>query len=190
MYKVEYLSPFKKSVSSKNVTFIRFVEHAMTKEILTFPGIIFHEFGHKIFCNLTGVKVSKVCYFRFGNPCGYVVHEKPKTFLQSFLIAVGPLLSGTIFALLFFDFAQRTSLENWPSYLFIWLGFSVAINSFPSSGDARSLLKDSTGHLTTNLWAFLGYPAVLIIILADKLRVIWFDLLYAILLFYVAYKFL
>ncbi len=162
----------------------------MTKEILTFPGIIFHEFGHKIFCVLTGVKVSKVCYFRFGNPCGYVIHEKPKTFSQSFLIAVGPLLAGTIFALFFFVISNSATLETWQNYLFIWMGFSIAINSFPSSGDARSLLKDSTGHLKTNLWAFFGYPAVLIILIADRLRVIWFDVLYAILLFYVAYKIL
>jgi hypothetical protein len=41
--------------------------------VLTFPGIIFHELGHQLFCKFTGVRVIKVRYFRFGNPAGYVL---------------------------------------------------------------------------------------------------------------------
>lgn len=46
--------------------------------IVTFPGVIVHEMAHQIFCRLCGVAVFDVCYFRFGNPSGYVVHEIPK----------------------------------------------------------------------------------------------------------------
>ena len=34
--------------------------------LLTFPGVVSHEFAHKFFCDLFEIKVRKVCYFRFG----------------------------------------------------------------------------------------------------------------------------
>jgi len=40
--------------------------------LVTFPGIILHEWAHKFFCDRTGVPVYKTCYFRLGNPAGYV----------------------------------------------------------------------------------------------------------------------
>lgn len=151
---------------------------------VTFVGIIFHEFGHKLFCNLTGVKVIKVCYFRFGNPPGYVIHERAKNFVQSFFISVGPFISGTFFALLFFEISKSLAPDLWQKYFFIWLGGSVAINSFPSSTDAKGLWKDSNRHLTRNALAIIGYPFALLIWIADALKVVWFDLIYTFLLYY------
>jgi len=40
---------------------------------LTFPGVIVHEMAHQLFCRLFRVAVLDVCYFRFGNPAGYVI---------------------------------------------------------------------------------------------------------------------
>ena len=34
-----------------------------------------------------GIAVLDVCFFRIGNPAGYVVHEPPKNFTTSFLIS-------------------------------------------------------------------------------------------------------
>lgn len=45
--------------------------------ILTFPGVIVHEIAHQLFCRICGVAVLDVCYFKAGNPAGYVVHEIP-----------------------------------------------------------------------------------------------------------------
>jgi len=52
--------------------------------LLTFPGVIVHELAHKIFCEMAGVQVYEVCYFRFGNPAGYVKHEPVSELIKSF----------------------------------------------------------------------------------------------------------
>jgi len=150
---------------------------------ITFIGVIFHEFGHKLFCNLTGVKVIKVCYFRIGNPAGYVIHEKTRNFIQSFFISVGPLLSGAFFAVLFFEISKTFTPDIWQKYFFMWLGGSVAVNSFPSSADAKSLWRDTNWHIQNNILAIIGYPFVFLIWLANRLTAILFDIIYAILLY-------
>ena len=151
---------------------------------ITFIGVVFHEYGHKLFCNLTGVKVIKVCYFRFGNPAGYVIHERPTNFVQSFLIAVGPFISGAFFTLLFYFISKSFTWQDWQKYLFLWLGISVAVNSFPSDKDADGLWKETNRHIFKNILAIIGYPFAFIIWLANSLHVIWFDLIYAGFLYY------
>ena len=151
---------------------------------ITFIGVIFHEFGHKLFCNLTGVKIIKVCYFRFGNPAGYVVHKRPKKFYKSFLISVGPFISGVFFTLSFFEISKSLASGLWQKYFFIWLGASVAINSFPSSVDAKALWTATNRHIRTNILAIIGYPFALLIWIANALRTVWFDVIYVVLLYF------
>lgn len=157
--------------------------------LITFIGVVFHELGHQLFCHLTGVKVHKVCYFRFGNPSGYVIHERPKQFFQSFLIAVGPFISGALFSALFYFLSKSYSWQEWQKYLLIWLGFSVAVNSFPSDTDADNLWKETNRHIFKNLLAIIGYPITILLWLANSLTVIWFDLIYAGLLYYLVEKY-
>ncbi|MFW5832218.1 MAG: hypothetical protein ACOCVA_08180 [Prolixibacteraceae bacterium] len=115
---------------------------------------------------------------------GYVVHERPQNFVQSFFVAVGPFITGTLFALLFFFIAGSQKTENWQQALFIWLGISVAINAFPSDTDAKSLWRDSNRHVLKNLFAVIGYPFAVIIWLSNALHVVWFDLIYALFLYH------
>jgi len=149
---------------------------------LTIPGVIIHEYGHKLFCELVNVKVRKVCYFRFGNPAGYVVHEQPKTFIQSLLIVLGPFILGTVFALIcyFYSFLYKGKVAE---YIFIWLGFSSAYNCFPSDQDAKILWKESNRHLKRNLLALLGYPFSALIWLENRLNCLYFDVIYGVVLY-------
>lgn len=151
--------------------------------VLTFTGVIFHEFGHKFFCHLTTVKVVKVCYFRFGNPAGYVIHERPKNFFQSFFITVGPFISGTFFALIFFYLAEYKMPVTWQKIVSDWLGFSVAFNAFPSDTDAKNLWRDTNRTITSNLLAIIGYPFAIIIWLVNAFSILWIDLIYAFFLY-------
>ena len=64
--------------------------------ILTFPGVIVHELAHELVCALLGVRVRKVCYFRVGNPPGYVVHDSPETVMGHILIGTGPFLVNSV----------------------------------------------------------------------------------------------
>ena len=54
--------------------------------ILTFPGVIVHEAAHMLFCRMRGVAVLEACFFRFGNPAGYVVHDEINDFNSAFLV--------------------------------------------------------------------------------------------------------
>ena len=64
--------------------------------LLTFPGVIVHEAAHQLMCELCGVAVLDVCYFRPGNPAGYVLHEPTRTPGQQVIIGVGPFFVNTV----------------------------------------------------------------------------------------------
>jgi hypothetical protein len=146
---------------------------------ITFPGIVIHELGHKFFCDLMNVRVHKVCYFRFGNPIGYVIHDSPRNFNQSFFITFGPFILGTLFALLFYTYSQFYSNNLIIRLLFIWLGASVAIRCFPSPTDAKFLWKETNRHIRKNPFAIIGYPFVLLLWITNLINTIWIDIAYA-----------
>lgn len=147
--------------------------------ILTFPGIIVHEWAHKFFCNRARVPVYKTCYFRLGNPAGYVIHGPVNGYLKAFLIDVAPFIMNTSIAFVIFLVAANTSLGI-TTYVLYWLGISVAMHSFPSSADAHNLWQHTTTACRRNPLVLLGFPVVGLIKLASMLSAIWFDLLYAI----------
>ena len=63
---------------------------------LTFPGVIIHEAGHLFFCRLFKLQVFDVCFFRFGNPAGYVVHQEIHDFRAQFFVSMGPFFANTL----------------------------------------------------------------------------------------------
>lgn len=147
--------------------------------ILTFPGVIVHEFAHKSACQHVGVPVYEVCYFRFGNPAGYVKHGAVQRYGQAFLIDVAPLIVNSLLAFIIFIFAVNIP-ESYMQFGLYWLGISIAMHSFPSSGDADNLWKYSKRAWRVTPWALTGFPVVILIKVANILSFIWFDLLYAI----------
>lgn len=157
--------------------------------LLTFPGVMLHEFSHKLFCNLTGVKVLNVCYFRLSDPIGYVAHEKPERFSQSFFITVGPLLINSTVAILSFLLSVLSLIYGSGLVLFfVWFGGSMAIHAFPSTGDANILWEESKRHIHNNLLAVIGFPVVVIIYLANILSMFWFDFAYAVGLYFLVLR--
>ncbi|MEE9406397.1 MAG: metalloprotease family protein [Candidatus Aenigmarchaeota archaeon] len=159
--------------------------------VLTFPGVIIHELAHKIFCQLAGVKVYEVCYFSLGETAGYVRHEKAKRLRQAALITMAPLILNTLIAFLifmtiFYFFRANSMFDLGLPNLFLgWLGASIAMHAFPSSGDADSLKHYA--RKTNIIWKVLTYPVIYLIKLANILRIVWFDLIYAVAIAGVAY---
>jgi len=157
--------------------------------LLIFPGVVVHELGHKFFCDWAGVRVLKVCYFRFGNPAGYVLHENANKFSQSFFISIGPLLIGNIVAVLLFLLFKQHSHE-FRGVIFVWLGLAIAANAFPSSSDAKALLNESRRHIWLSPLALIGFPIALLIWMVNQLNFFYFNYLFALFLFWlVAYNF-
>jgi len=154
--------------------------------ILTFPGVIVHETAHMLFCRLRGVKVLEACFFRVGNPAGYIVHETTEDFTSTFLIAVGPFFVNTLLCLFLclpaFIPYQVFGRDQDPLVLFqLWLGVSIGMHAFPSTGDARNLWAHAkVAAREGNALARFSYPLVGFIWLANILSFFWFDAIYGI----------
>jgi len=147
--------------------------------LLTFPGIILHEWAHKFSCDRAHVPVYKTCYFRFGNPAGYVVHAEVDSYGKTFLICIAPLLFNTVAALIFFAIAVLIPL-GWPTYVLGWLGIACAMHSFPSDIDADNLWDSSKKTWRRNPMVLLGLPVIGLMKLAAILKAVWFDLVWAV----------
>jgi hypothetical protein len=150
--------------------------------ILTFPGVMAHEFGHKVFCLLTGTKVYETCYFRFGNPAGYVKHAAPDSVWRHILIGLGPLFVNTSIGFAIGWMISRHTLKNDQAALLwlalAWLGISIAMHSFPSTGDAKSIWRAVWNKPAPLLAKFVGTPVVVIVYLGALGSIFWLDLVY------------
>ena len=158
--------------------------------LLTFPGVIVHEFAHERLCNAFDVPVHEVVYFRLGTPAGYVLHEEPDRYRQTFAISVAPFLINTVLALVLFGavavawgrpdgMGLVTDELGTVGWALLWLGFSTGMHAFPSKGDAREIWRRSQAEWRTAPLTLLGLPFVLVIYVANLLSVLWFDAIYA-----------
>lgn len=150
--------------------------------LATFPGIIVHEIAHVIFCRLLGVRVLKVSYLRLGREAGYVVHEQPASVLQDILIGTGPMLvntfTGAVVGLPGAMALRRGEFGSATEYVLLWLGVSIAMHSFPSTGDARSIWQAVWSRQSGVVSRAAALPIVMLIYLGALGSVFWLDLLY------------
>ncbi len=151
--------------------------------LVTFPGVIVHEAAHMLFCKLRGVAIFDVCFFRAGNPAGYVVHEEPRDFTSAFLIAVGPFIINSLLCVFFcfpaFVPVYVFDLTDYLSYFLLWLGVSIGMHAFPSTQDASVLWREARKAAGSfHPLALLSFPLVIIIYAANIGSVVWLDYLY------------
>lgn len=154
--------------------------------IATFPGVIVHETAHFLFCRLFRLAVFDVCYFRIGNPSGYVIHEETGRFGPAFFVSIGPFIVNTVLCVVFclpaFVPIWELEVADPLSWFFYWLGLSIGMHAFPSAQDLGHVWRLAgpavrRGHML----ALLSYPLVAALFLANLLRVVWADLIYGIL---------
>lgn len=155
---------------------------------VTFPGVIVHELAHALFCRLFGLKLFEVKYMQFvvgfGQPAGYVIHEPAKEAWKNVLVGLGPFFVNTTMgaiiaapgAIPVLKFDSRDPLD----LLLCWLGVSVAMHAFPSTGDAASMWQSLT-QPETPLWTkALGFPTVGLIYLGAIGSIFWLDLIFGV----------
>jgi hypothetical protein len=152
----------------------------------TFPGVIVHEFAHAWACRMLGISVFKVCYLRFGNPLGYVLHERPAYVFQHIMVAIAPFFVSTFLALtvssmacLLFVNHSLSEFHDLIIPLALWLGFSLALHAFPSSGDADALWDEVRSRQVGFCAKLLLVPVVGLIRLTGLGAYIGLDALYA-----------
>lgn len=61
------------------------------------------------------------------------------------------------------------------------------MHAIPSSGDATSLWTQAKTHWRDSMLGMLGFPIAVFIYIANLLRILWFDLFYAIVLLVVVF---
>jgi hypothetical protein len=150
---------------------------------VTFPGVIVHEAAHQIFCRLRGVAVLDVCYFRFGNPAGYVIHEPVENFTTAFFISVGPFIVNSLLCMILcfpaFVPVRIFDVSDPLSYVLMYFGISIGMHAFPSTTDAQNLLHHAKlAAKRFHPLAILSFPLVVLIYIANILSVVWADAIY------------
>lgn len=153
--------------------------------IVTFPGVVVHEAAHLLFCRLEKLAVFEVCYFRFGNPAGYVVHETTDNFKSMFMVGMGPFFLNSALCVLFCSAAfmpvWELDVADPLAYFLYWLGLSIGMHAFPSTQDMAGLWRLMPREAKRfNLLAILSYPIVGLVYVLNFARVIWADLGYGI----------
>ncbi len=185
---IEYLTFAQDVISKKNhseieINRIMFIP-GIVISLVTFPGVIVHELAHQLFCRLYKVPVFKVVYFQMENPVGYVMHEPPANKWHSIMISIGPFFINTLLGALValpasipvFMLDKAGPLD----YLLIYLGVSIAMHAFPSTGDANVIWEAVKDKHTNLLVKILGYPIVGLIYLGSLGSFFWLDLAYGV----------
>jgi len=156
--------------------------------LLTFPGVVFHEFAHQVGCWLSGVGVHKVCYFRLSNPSGYVLHEGVEHLHQSLLIVFAPPVLGYGAAIILAMIADSIGASIVGSVL-VWLSISVSMNALSSDSDIDSLWQMLRGFVVVEylgehyvveyssplLYRIVLFPLGGLVKLVNALRPVWID---------------
>jgi len=153
--------------------------------LLTFPGVIIHEAAHLFFCKLFKLQVYNVCFIRFGNPAGYVIHEKTDNFTTAFFVSMGPFFGNSLLCVIF---CTAAFLPVWElkvfdplAYFFYWLGLSIGMHAFPSTGDLSNLWELAPEKAKKgNILAILSFPLIGLLYILNFARVVWADLGYGI----------
>ena len=152
--------------------------------LLTFPGVVAHEVVEQLFCRWLGVALFDVCYFRFGNPSGYVNHEPKLPMRQSLWIGLGPFfVNSQLGALVAFPTvlpALEFRVSTVQGYVLVWLGISIAAHALPSRENAVILWRTIWSRQSSLLTRALTTPAVGLMLIASAGRIIGLDLLYGV----------
>jgi len=153
--------------------------------MLTFPGVIVHEFAHQLFCRLFGVAIFEVKYFQVANPAGYVIHEIPRNPIHQLMISIGPFIVNSLLGLII-AFPAAIPVVVFKSgtlfdYVLLYLGISIAMHAFPSLGDAKSMWSILWHGENTPLWLkIVTVPVAGVILLGALGSFFWLDLAYGI----------
>lgn len=153
---------------------------------LTFPGVVLHEFAHAWACRRLGIRIERVCYLRFGNPPGYVLHALPQSPLQQALICTAPFFLSSLLALAASLSACLIGRCQLPGgfgrtapLVALWLGFSAGVHAFPSTADADTLRHSLAGRKSSLPLRAALLPVVWLMRLARLATRCWLDVPFA-----------
>lgn len=162
---------------------------------ITFPGVAVHELAHQICCRICRMPVYEVKYFQLKNPCGYVVHEPTENPWKNLITGLGPFFINTILGMLITfpayyclwgagKIINRHMGQNYMQiiyYVLYWLGLSILMHSFPSTGDAKALIGSILKNKEVGILAkIVTAPFIVLIYIGAIGSMFWLDLAYGI----------
>lgn len=163
---------------------------------VTFPGVAVHELAHQICCRICRIPVYEVKYFQFKNPCGYVLHEATPNPWKNLLTGLGPFFINTILGMIItfpayyslwgagksiYGFNSRNEVMGCIYLVLYWLGLSILMHAFPSTGDAKALVESVMRNKDVNIPAkIVTAPFIGLIYLGAVGSVVWLDLIYGV----------
>jgi len=153
--------------------------------LATFPGVIVHEAGHLLLCRAFKLAVFDVCFFRLGNPAGYVIHENTDDFNTIFFVSMGPFFANSLLCILFCSAAflpvWELEVRDPLAWFFYWLGLSIGMHAFPSTDDLKHIWKLAPSNAGRgNVLAIVSFPIVAVLYVLNFARFFWADLGYGI----------
>lgn len=161
--------------------------------MVTFPGVAVHELAHQVFCRICRIPVYEVKYFQVKNPCGYVLHEATSDPWKNLATSLGPFFVNTVLGVLVTLPAYANvfhynsvggglgALVMLSSYILYWLGVSILMHAFPSTGDAKALVQSVLKNEKVGLPAkIVTAPFIGLIYLGAFGSMFWLDLIYGI----------
>ena len=147
---------------------------------LTFPGRIMRVVSYRMLCDITKVEVFEVDYFR----CT-MAHGAIPSLGTALLIAIAPLCVNTLLcAVLTLPAALPMALGvNMPQELIFlfWLGISIGMHAFPDRAFSLYLIEKGSINDQRKVLNIFGRVLCELFGLANFLRRLWFDLIYAVL---------
>ena len=158
---------------------------------ITFPGVAVHELAHQISCRMCNIPVYEVKYFQFKNPNGYVAHEPTSNPWKNLVTGLGPFFFNTILGMLItfpayaniagYASSGSNALVTLCSWILYWLGVSILMHAFPSTGDAKVLVNSVLKNPEVNMFAkIVTAPFIGLIYLGALGSMFWLDLVYGI----------
>lgn len=149
---------------------------------LTFPGVIIHKLFYQLFCRILSIPVLEVVYFRQGDPPGYVLHETVQGRWKTIIICLGPFLASTILGVVIalpavtsiFSYGNA-GMEDWFK---LYLGVSMAVHAFPSTGNVNAILKLMREENTPFRVKLAGYPVAVLMYPGSEANFFWHRMVY------------
>lgn len=159
-------------------------------QIATAPGVVAHEFAHALACKLTGTRIHDVCWFRLGDPAGYVVHDRAASATAGALIGLAPIfVNAALGAAISYRPAHKLlggAPWSWGDWALAWLGFVVALRAFPSRADAKAMWDAARAARFGWFKAILVAPLWLLVQLLSLGARVWLDAAFALIVCFAA----
>jgi hypothetical protein len=171
--------------------------------LLTFIGVVIHEYAHKHLCNYYYIPVKETCYFQLDNPPGYVVHGRPKAYIHGFMISIAPafvnsligVLAGGVAGLLLVDsdsvvigFLSLGVVDQLLVGVLLWVGISSAVHFLPSEQDASEIWSQTRSNWYNPL-VLAVIPVTFLIEVLNRLRLIYLDVVVGIVFVMIGFYF-